>query len=43
MECARFKTSVFLEIGEKTSPDWICMVDTQVTDIPFGLSLSRKL
>ena len=32
------KTGIFVGIGETNSPDWSCMVDTQVTDIPFGLT-----
>ena len=38
-----WKTDIFVGIGETNSPDWSCMVATQVTDILFGGSLSGKL
>ena len=35
-----WKNGIFIGIGETNSPDWIWMVATQVTYIPFGVSLS---
>ena len=40
MECTRSKkTGMFVGIDETNSPCWTCTVDTQVTDIPFVLSV----
>ena len=36
------KTGVFVRIGETNSPNSILVVDTQVTDILFGLAFLEK-
>ena len=35
--CKAEKNEIFVGIGETNSLDWIWMVDTQVTNIHFGL------
>ena len=37
-----WKPGILVGTGEEISPDWILIVDTQVTDIPFGLAFKEN-